>query len=584
MRFSPTYSIFRKEIRALGGLWIAMIMLCAIIQMSLVTITEFNVTEIHHLTAAVFGASLILAAIYAAGSTGVLFAMEHEAGTFGLLRRLPISPQRIFFSKLLWPAVTVIAFWAVAWPLSRCFTTTFPSVSETRVLWALWGVGAVETFAWGTFFSLRSRRPLVAAFLGLALTGLGAYVATVAYINLFGNPSGTVGDAYTVAWPFRLLVACAVLALDVYLGLRWFDASKTLQTEADESAGTDKAAWGERWQARLFGKKATFFSLVWQHWRQSRGLVGCLALAFVPLVIAACSPPGAEREFWTGIGALLATVTFPVGASLLFMPDQRRRSYRFLAHHGASPSTVWWSRQLFGIVVGLVGAVVFAFLMKAIAVEQPRDLMWISFLLGAILSAYACGQFASLTIRSPVIAAVAGCAMTCVMLSWMVLAGAYLVPRWVYNWTSDGVYVASREAGWDVLGNILRQHTAAFCLAVLPILVALVIASRFHVKDWLSDHVSRRSHLRWVGVLGISFVIVYACLPIMRFANAPADADPGFSAVEFERAQDDPRVKEGAKLLGELDWETSNAAALQIDPDGPLAKRLIEFGKDGPLR
>ena len=51
MRFSPTYSILWKEFRSLGGLWIAMLMLCLVIQMSLTMIAEFQVTRIHNLTA-----------------------------------------------------------------------------------------------------------------------------------------------------------------------------------------------------------------------------------------------------------------------------------------------------------------------------------------------------------------------------------------------------------------------------------------------------------------------------------------------------------------------------------------------------
>lgn len=582
MRFSPTYSILRKELRALGGLWIAMIMLCAVVQMSLLMVSEFQVTRIHDLTAALFGASLILAAAYAAGSTGVLFAMEHEAGTFGLLRRLPISPRRIFFSKLLWPALSLLAFWAVAWPLSRLFASSFPSVPRTGMLWALWGVGAAETFAWGTFFSLRSRRPLVAAFLGLTVTGLSAYLATILYIRLFGNPSGTVVGAYAVAWPMRLLFALAVGAVDVALGLRWFDMSKTLETEPSAGARSG-GAWGERWQPRLFGRTRTFFSLIWQHWRQLRSVVGCLALGFVPLgVFAFTSTYGSDPQFWMTIVTLIAIATFPIGASLLFMPDQRRRSYRFLAHHGASPSTVWWSRQTLGAILATIGTVAFFFLLgKLIWYEsqrntpglpgEPRDAV---LFLGTILIAYAGGQFVSLVLRSPIIAGVVGCAITCVLLAWMVLTQYYLVlPEWMFQ-----------TSRFESALNVLCQSAEAFALAVVPILIALILASRLHVKDWLSDHVSRRSHLRWAGILGMSFVIVYACLPILRFANAPAYTDPGFSVVEFERAQEEPRVKEGAKLLERLDRdEGGSAAALRIDPDGPLAKRLIEFGKDGPL-
>ena len=117
----------------------------------------------------------------------------------------------------------------------------------------------------------------------------------------------------------------------------------------------------------------------------------------------------------------------------------------------------------------------------------------------------------------------------------------------------------------------------AFSLAVMPILVALVVASRFHAKDWLSDRVTRRSHVRWAGILCISFLIAYASLPVMRFASAFC----AYRSRILGRG-----IRSGCSTIRacgrELPWWRPEAREHTV-PDEALVEQLIEFGKKGPL-
>ena len=139
---------------------------------------------------------------------------------------------------------------------------------------------------------------------------------------------------------------------------------KKLETEpSDDGRAGDTAAWRDRWQPNPFGGRGTLYPLIGHHWRQSKAVVGSLALGFAVVLYAAAnavsSATDTDRDFWIVIFMSIALAVIPICASLLFMPDQRRRSYRFLAHHGALPATVWWSRQLLGVAAAILASAAF---------------------------------------------------------------------------------------------------------------------------------------------------------------------------------------------------------------------------------
>ena len=124
----------------------------------------------------------------------------------------------------------------------------------------------------------------------------------------------------------------------------------------------------------------------------------------------------------------------PVFASFAFLGDQLRRQYRFLAHQGASPRLVWWSRQSLWlpIYVGLAFLTWTSVVHIIVAGTGPlssHDLSAICLgLVSYFVMAYPAGQFASLWLRSGLLAPVARLALAIAWTIWAVRVGWYVSP------------------------------------------------------------------------------------------------------------------------------------------------------------
>ncbi len=187
----------------------------------LVTIAEaLTATELRRSSFAVtmfLDFALAAPVLFAVGSAGMSFAMEREEGTLEFLRGMAVSPMQLWASKLFVTILATAALYVVLWPISFYFSRGLDeSHIALRETISLWSATALEAIAWGTFFSLRGTRPLLAICEAIFVTVFTAFLL----VGFVGRLSLTpAADAV----PWRILVAAIVLAIDVYLADFWPD-------------------------------------------------------------------------------------------------------------------------------------------------------------------------------------------------------------------------------------------------------------------------------------------------------------------------------------------------------------------------
>ncbi len=140
-----------------------------------------------------------------------------------LLLPRPDLPTRWFplFAGKLSFAITSSLALAVA--LTICGTIlsggNLPSRDFTLLTLGVFGFAIVELIAWGTFFSLLIRQPLLAALLAIGAESLTLSIAVNA--DAYFVQPAIILSAYFRVLPLRLAIAACVFAIDILLARRW---------------------------------------------------------------------------------------------------------------------------------------------------------------------------------------------------------------------------------------------------------------------------------------------------------------------------------------------------------------------------
>ncbi len=512
-----------KEYRIQRAFWISALAVAAAVQVAALALANPGSDRMEWL----YGTALAATALYALGCGAVLFAAEHEFGTYEFQRVLPVTAGGLLSGKLWFAAVSIPAMAGLLW-LSAIGLAggESPDWATARGLWGLWGMGVVEVFVWSVLFSLVTMRAITAAVLGSAAASFVVHfmVAPLVQSQMHRYWETAV---YVQALPQRGAVALLVAAADVWLGLRWLRGEP--QWRWFPEALPARAA-GRSSSARLLRCcRGEFSRLVWQHWRQSASLM--FAVVCGVLLLAA---PGVGSQ-WVPehMGRIfdLAWCFAVAGVALLgacaFMADQQRGSFRFFADRGISPGAVWWSRQL---VWGLPALGIMAMVFCGALVFSPRNdppawqalgsrgplfnawEMWqaglwvvdyahVGRVVGYLVLAYAAGQLCSILLRSGILAGVFGLAAGALAVGWARLMVGLGVP-WFWS--------------------------------VLPVPVVLLAASRWRAPDWLLERGGLRARLKVVGMLGLPAAALCGGVVAYRVYQIPR-VDPGFSPEEYAR-------------------------------------------------
>jgi len=231
-----------------------------------------------------------------------------------------------------------------------------------------------------------------------------------------------------------------------------------------------------------------------------------------------------SKRFGSQIALDHLTLDVPSGsvfASFAFLGDQLRRKYRFLAHQGASPRLVWWSRQALWMPIYLgLALLTWTSVVHIIVagIGRPSSHDWSVICLGLVsyfVMAYPAGQFASLWLRSGLLAPVAGLALAIASSIWAARVGWYVSPL-----------LGEEISSWRWLGLRfglpLPIPPFSWWWSVAPLPVALLLATRLHTGDWLVERRGWIARLKWLGPPLITLVVILAVVPFVRVYSVPA--------------------------------------------------------------
>ena len=509
MNRSIFWRVFWKEYRLQRALWIAMAVLTSLMLWLVFEVFSANAQA---RTEFLFRVAVAFPVLYALGCGATLFAGEREAETYEFHRTLPVGAAWVFAGKSTFAIVSSVAMFGLMWLLAAFLGDWKVSLPMQATLWALFGFFGMEMLLWATFFSLLTKRVLIAAILGAT----AATVSLLIMVHWFCQ-NATV-DEYAVAiLPRRAYVAALVALADLWLGTCWF------RQQGERRLRSARSVHILMWATALVDRlcvpehRAILGRLVWQHWRQSKWTmvaIGTLLLPVAVVFVGALIRPqmfqAGHNPFFQNPVVFLALMTFPLLGLCAFMSDQRRNSYRFLADRGVPPKYVWLSRQVITLVLPAILAAGLFLILPPLLLEQSKNAwtswqMWLGivvFLAHAliwVMLSIAAGQFCSMFIRSGFLAGVFSLLMTSFLWGWCTL-----MMFWGVNWL------------WSVL----------------PIPVALLLATRLRTPYWLLERNDLRAWLAPVLALVVPTVAVLTAVALYRAYQIPL-VDPGFSPEEY---------------------------------------------------
>ncbi len=449
----------------------------------------------------------------------------------------------------------------------------WPRPDQLRGIMGVCLLAAFEALAWGIFFSLVVKRPLAAICL--------AIVVGSSFAHLFAwmcsePPNYFVFESYTRAIPWRGLVAMIVLGADLLIGRLWLHGNELRPRKRHHSHTEDARIAQSPEEIDLTSVLAAkpdrttgWIRLCWQTWRQSRGLmllvllIGPLLVPAVGILLLYLSPAVAAQlvphDFF--IIVPLAALATLVG-SFVFLSDQVQHRYRFFVEHNVHPRSVWMARQLpWLLIVALTGICWcvfwgwrtgdFTVIWKVLKLlTQPRALRtlpdyppfgaWppIGLMLACIAVSYAAGQWASMFVRSGLMALFIGLLMSAALCGWVSLIEIMAI-SWL--WT------------------------------VLPVPLILLFATWLRAPDWVRENTSGRARAKAAAVLLVPAAALLLIVPFYRVHQIPGFV-PGFNVEAYEKQI--AETVDAGRITAEL---YDRASFMEEPPPREPDREVVEF-------
>ncbi|HEY2894022.1 MAG TPA: ABC transporter permease, partial [Pirellulales bacterium] len=464
-----------KEYRAIRAFWISLLGLVVLAELLVMQFSARGVWSIN----LIYMIALAAPAFFALGCAGTAFSMEREEGTYEQMRAAPVEAWQLLVSKLSVTLLATAAMFAVAWPIALVASgRTLPPAETLSGMVEMWLAAAVEAIAWGTFFSLLSARPLISVLLALFVSSTTAHVSSWMVAN---GVHAFEAKYYVQAVPLRLLIAGSVLAIDIYLGLRWLDEHdqkrRWLASRFRRARPKAQLQTIDESLPRQPERGAMIAHLLWQQWRQSRGAMLLLVVAqlmvsvFIFLVTQTKDylAPFALAPFWGAVAGALA-----------FRPDQERNHFRFFVEHNIPPRWVWLTRQapwllammaaalLQFVAMGVVLLFVRRHVLSALQYTPGHSLWIILALPFAWVIGYTVGQWMSMFVKSGLMAGFLALVLTGVLVGWSAITTAM-----------------AYSAAWTVL----------------PIVIAVVASTWLRSPDWIAENTTWRARIQAAAVV-----------------------------------------------------------------------------------
>ena len=482
---TPFASLFWKEYRQQKSLVIAIIVICFFLQLG--WLLSSNLFDTVFLNFAPFIAiAMFITALFAASSTAIVFCNEHEERTFAALRNQPLAGRTVAAAKIVW-CLCAIGIVGIA-TLILCsgllqFLLLTSDASDGELVLSVMGVGLIEGFFWGLFWSTRMKSQLYALLATYFSFAFELYFAAWFYESVIGSSNPFVPQIYAEAVPVRLLLILPIAVIGLRDAFRWLRKTET-KTQVAARA---------RIFAPSFFDNSPFLSLCWITFFQSRTLL--LYILGLQIAIACYVLP--YWNFFVGVkgavepaGSTFVTVMFIALISAvifcgdIFWADHKSNGTKQLIHCGVSPVKIWWSRIcVFGVVYFLPALVLFLPLVVAtvnainIKISIQNDirspLSIVAFVL--IYAAMFCiGQFFSLAMRSGIFSIIVTLVMYSVGLYTFFIVN-YLLAFPTY-WTTIPLLLLLFVASWIHANNLAKSQNTlrAWCRSLVVVLVPLI--------------------------------------------------------------------------------------------------------------
>ena len=485
---TPWRNLVWKELWQMKEFFGAMVVLAAFLQLA-VTAALKSLEPTATVSMGVWAYSVVggFVALFAAASGATLYATEKEERTYQNLQLLPLTGSQLLKGKLaaalamccLFFLISIlIAFMSILFLGGSIFESALPDANEPHWLVtyvAIFGLGAVEFFAWSWLFSVLLSQPLNAAMLGIFFASLGIQLGV--FLSYQQNIDYGSLAPYLVAWPTRALVAGVVLAIATVNALRWLQIAPVRQRKIGErSAGTDPLA-----PIRSRTNLSRLGRLTWQSLRQSwKSVVGtCFATLLISGALVLLSPEliSFAIPLCLASGGLMGLAAFSA--------DQKPNGLKFLSVHGVSANELWLARMLpWFIGIPLILAAIYGVAIYVVAIREEYSMMPQLILFGtgqedpllgeafargglftigilvmyggiAMGLCFSLGQFLSLMIRSRILATVLTLAGAIPAICWVALMGLGGVSVW---WSVIPIGLAFCVGGRILLGARLSER------------------------------------------------------------------------------------------------------------------------------
>jgi ABC-type transport system involved in multi-copper enzyme maturation permease subunit len=316
--------------------------------------------------------------LYAFAAGAAAFAGEREAGTLRLLDLLPASRRDVWTGKVSFAIVSTVGLASVLTALAATDGPPHPgwtwSMADDEALLML-GTLISQALAWGLLCSSMSPSALLAAVAAIGLTGISRIVSIAGQYQTRAEPlvwdlgvalAALAGSWIVFTWgrPDRRLLPAARLPFAVRLRspieVSWAGrprpaADRSRKPIAPPEATLDvappiaarpPAIAAARWSGdrpRPRSRLAEFRHLVWQTMREGRTtwlFLLAFGLVYPTLLFLDGGPNRIEATPFLFCEACIGLVA---GVSA-FGLENRRRTHRFLVHHGARPGLVWLAK------------------------------------------------------------------------------------------------------------------------------------------------------------------------------------------------------------------------------------------------
>ena len=404
--------------------------------MTILVVVALSLMILFSIDAAAGGSSKLsvlmgLPALFSVGAGALIVGQEKETRTLGWLQSLPVRAADLVRIKLLVCLLGWLCLWLISGLLALAFmNATQLAGLDSGHLWSrpgealTWPLHSLYLPVAGIALAWRLKSSLVGLLL-LIPVALLPFLAAWTISWLIWATAITDRESSFLVQDIVLAV-CQSIGIVIALVCGWSLGLSALQPAAARP-GSKRSGYVEQPWVRRSHPLRPWSALLWQVARQN-GLVigGCSLALFVCVVADAVSVIALGENPWPGFIPIYFLAVSWLGVSV-FQGDRLQNRIQFMAVRGISPRKVWLSRQWLPMSIVLIGTVLLGALKISAAEGGPSSLRsWSLAMVALAVVVYSISQWIGQVTSSPIVAAIAGPALSLFAASYLSFSAAML--------------------------------------------------------------------------------------------------------------------------------------------------------------